>query len=189
MKLLKTSLLALLLVLLLVSTIGAEEVELPQLEGPFLITSVGQSPEAMMIRALSNRSQIPHLFHQVIMADELEEVSTIIMVVGGSLKGLGAAGLDQNKEMARTEELLEVIAEKEIYLIAMHLGGTARRGTMSDDFIEAVFPKAQLLMVYEPGDPDAMMASIAEEYEIPLLYLEMVVEAEELLKLIFLTEE
>lgn len=188
MKSIRVFLLALLLILLLSSPMLAE-VELPELQGPFLITSIGQSPEAMMIRALSNRSQIPHLFDQVAMVEDLDEVSSIIMVVGGSLKGLGAAGLDQNKELARTESLLAAIEEREIFLIAMHLGGTARRGAMSDDFIEAVFPKAQLLIVYEPGDADGMMAGIAEEHEIPFLYLEMVAEAEEILKTIFLKEE
>ncbi|MFW5855855.1 MAG: DUF6305 family protein [Bacillota bacterium] len=158
---------------------------------PILVTSAGQSPDAQMARAILARIGLDHEFEELISADEIEEdTETFVIVVGGSSKGLGAAGLDEDEEMDRIEELLKAIKDREINLIAMHLGGESRRGAISDPFIELVFPEADYLIVYEEGDEeDRLMREIAEENDIELTYVDKVANSEEPLKDVFNVDE
>ena len=91
---------------------------------------------------------------------DLGDAKTLIVVVGGSSKGLGAAGIDADGELARVGELIDAAKSKGMTVIAMHTGGSARRGDLSDKFIAPVFEKADYAIVVKSGDEDGLMSGI-----------------------------
>ena len=89
-------------------------------------------------------------------------------MVGGSSKGLGAAGIDADGELARLEELMAGAKDAGLSIIAMHTGGEARRGDLSDKFITPVFEKADYAIVVSAGDEDGLMSGICAGAGIPM---------------------
>ena len=86
---------------------------------------------------------------------------------GGSSKGIGAAGIDANGELGRVTELVDAAKEKGMIVIAVHVGGEARRGELSDKFIAPSLEKADYAIVVADGDKDGLMKGIAAKAGIP----------------------
>ena len=99
---------------------------------------------------------------------DLGDAKTLIVVAGGSSKGLGAAGIDADGELARLNELLDGAKEKGLSIIVMHTGGEARRGDLSDKFIAPCFEKADYAIVVAAGDSDGLMSGLCAENGIPM---------------------
>ena len=93
---------------------------------------------------------------------------TLILGVGGSQKGLGAAGVDADAEQGRIDALVEKAEDAGMTIIVAHIGGSARRGELSDGFINAVSPKADYLLVVNGGDDDGLFTQIASDHSIPM---------------------
>ena len=100
------------------------------------------------------------------------DCKTLILAVGGSSKGLGAAGIDADQELARTDALIAAAKEKGITILALHTGGSARRGTLSDSFITPAFQGCDAAIVVSEGDTDGLMAGILSGNGTPAIYVE-----------------
>lgn len=135
---------------------------------PSLVTSGGQSADYQMVGAVMDKLEMDCTINNLAEADDLGEAKTLIVVVGGSAKGLTAAGIEAEDELDRLEELLDGAEEDGLGIIAMHIGGSARRGELSDQFIDAVFPRADYAIVVSSGDEDGRMAGICAENDIPM---------------------
>ena len=100
---------------------------------PILLTSIGQSAEASMIKQLCVRGKIPYELNALAKAEELAggdkqpRYSALVAVVGGSAKGLGAAGINKEQELERSVALLEKARSLRMSIIIMHVGGVERR--------------------------------------------------------------
>lgn len=136
---------------------------------PTAITSCGQSPDALTVSLLSRRMQIDHVFESAMHADRLAGVRTLVVVVGGSVKGLSEAGSDEQRESARVASLLARARELSIRVIGVHVGGESRRGALSDRFIDLVASSADYLIVTEPGNFDGFFSRVARDRQIPLV--------------------
>ena len=136
----------------------------PIAETPALITSAGQSADASMLSAILEKAGFSCDIETSIGADSFDTSAykTLIIGVGGSQKGLGAAGVDADVEQERVAE------EADMTIIVAHIGGSARRGELSDGFISAVSPKADYLLVVAGGDDDGLFTQIASENGIPM---------------------
>lgn len=147
-----------------------------------LITSIGQSADARMITVLLTRHGIEPVYEQLASADILKDYKIVIAVVGGSSKGLGAAGIDQKDEIARIKELIKEIEKQEVVLLVMHTGGEARRGALSDAFLDEVVPYADHLIVVEAGNMDGYFTDISKEKDISMEIVAKIVDTGELVK-------
>ena len=133
------------------------------------LTSVGQSPDAMMVRVVLKGMGAEADYLPLMKPEELGGYKALVAVVGGSSKGLGAAGIDKDGEVARAGALLEKARAEGKKILVMHVGGEGRRGTLSDLFIEAVAPFADSMIVVEGGDGDGIFTRIAEPAKTPVL--------------------
>ena len=61
--------------------------------------------------------------------------------------------------------------EADMTIIVAHIGGSSRRGELSDGFISAVSPKADYLLVVAGGDDDGLFTQIASENGTPWIPL------------------
>jgi len=124
---------------------------------PGLVTSIGQSSDIAVVKALLNTKlklglEVKPLAQPV----DLAGVKTLIVVLGSSTKGLGAAGLNVAQEMERAKSLLAAAREKGVQILAMHIGGEARRGKTTNDFIEVVIPESRHVVVVASGNQDKL---------------------------------
>ncbi len=126
------------------------------------LTSVGQSPDAVMARVVFRKLAVDVDYDALMKPEALAGQKVLVAVVGGSSKGLGAAGIDQDQEKARAIALIEAAKTKGIKVLVMHVGGEGRRGTLSDLFIEAVVPLADHLIVVEGADKDGLFSRLVE---------------------------
>jgi hypothetical protein len=150
-----------------------------------LLTSVGQSPDARMIDVLAKKYQLPMDYQQLAQPDMVKNYKIAIIVVGGSSKGLGAAGIDKEQELERAAALIKEIKDRKIKLLVMHIGGDARRGILSDLFLDAVTPYADHFIIVESGNMDNYFTLISKEKEIPLEMVDKILETGELLQKYF----
>lgn len=137
-------------------------------EQPALLTSGGQSADYQMIATVMGNLGLDYTSNNLAKSDDLAGYETLVVAVGGSSKGLGAAGIDADGELARLTELLDAAQAEGLTIIVLHTGGAARRGDLSDKFIEPIFIYADYAIVVESGDTDGLMAGICANNNIPM---------------------
>ncbi|MGI6146931.1 MAG: hypothetical protein GX183_04335 [Firmicutes bacterium] len=137
---------------------------------PALITSAGQSTDGLILRTiLTDRAtgeSVP--FEKLATPENLQGVRTLIVAVGLSSKGLGAAGVNQDQERERVANLLDAAKANDVYVILVHIGGTARRGAGSDEFSSMVAEYAHQIFVVKAGNDDGFFNKLAEARGIPV---------------------
>ncbi len=148
----------------------------PRFELPNLITSAGQSADVQMASVLAKRAGLSSALNKTASAKDLEGVKTLTLVLGASLKGLGAAGIDVDEEKERVRELLAEAQKRGIPLLSLHLGGEARRGQLTDQFISEFLPSSQMVIIVKSGNFDGFFSKICEENDIPLVEVEKTVD-------------
>lgn len=153
---------------------------------PIVLSSIGQSADVDIVDTLCSKAGLTVYTNATLSADELtDQYKTLIVAVGGSSKGLGAAGIDADQELKRSEDLLAKAKELGITVVAMHTGGSARRGTLSDQFITPSFQAANAAIVVSEGDSDGLMAGILAANQTPSAYIEQATGAIDVLKTMF----
>jgi len=143
---------------------------------PVAITSCGQSPDAYTVSLLSKRIKLDHTFDNVLKPEALKAFKTLVIVMGGSAKGLGEAGIDEKSELARVAQLLAEAKKLGVKVVAVHVGGESRRGPLSDKFIDPVVVKADYVLVTEDGNKDGAFAKLAKARHMPLQVVKQVAE-------------
>ncbi len=163
----------------------------PKAELPVLVTSCGQSPGATMLKVIfmkMNLEQPPKAYEidMLATADSLKSAKdagtpykSLIIVMGASLKGMGAAGISMDDEISRTKALIAEARNQEIKIIGAHIEGLKRRaqgaavGDNTDEqSIDTVAPNSQLLIVRKDGNEDGRFTIIANEKNTPLILVE-----------------
>lgn len=161
---------------------SAIELETAIAEGPFMVTSAGQSADFDIAMTLLDKTGISYDSNSVLEADELGGYKTIVVAVGGSSKGLGAAGIDVNDELDRVESVLTYANDNNIKVIALHTGGEGRRGDLSDKFISGVLPYSDYIVAVATGDTDGFMSNMAIENDIPMTTVDTIADVIEAIK-------
>ena len=135
---------------------------------PVFVTSFGQSTDAAMLDTVMKRIGVDYVYNATATADAMKGYKTVIIAVGASTKGLGAAGISEAEETARAKEIMEFINANEIEVICCHIGGSARRGTLSDLYSDMVMEKASWIVLKEDANFDYKFTKYAEEHKKPI---------------------
>jgi hypothetical protein len=112
-------------------------------------------------------------------------MKTLVLSVGASTKGLGAAGLDMDKEIARTTALVKAAKAAGIRILVMHTGGEARRGKTSNDLIQIVAPQADYIVVVAAGNKDKLFTKLAAARNVPVAEVAKMADAGSAVKAVF----
>lgn len=148
------------------------EVDASLFETPVLVTSFGQSADTSMMDAIMKRSGVKDYTYNALATDaDVKNYKTVIIVCGASSKGLGAAGISEADETARAEKFMAAVKESSPAVIMAHLGGSMRRGTLSDKLTDMVLEVAKYMVVVEDANFDGKFTQFAQEKNIPLTYL------------------
>lgn len=135
---------------------------------PILLTSCGQSADVLMMKTLLARDSLSFEFLPSATAADLEGMGSLIIVLGGSSKGLGAAKISESDEVARVTALAAAADKAGIPILAAHIGGLNRRGPLSDPFNRLGAEHASRIVVVKGGDDDGFFAKIAAGKSVPL---------------------
>lgn len=154
-------------------------------EGPIILTSVGQSADVNVVQTLLKKCEIDSDLNATVTADDLGSYKTLVLAIGGSSKGLGAAGVDENQELDRVKSVIAKAEEQGMTITALHIGGSARRGTLSDKFIPDALAAADAAIIVSEGDSDGFMKGIVTENGVATAFIDNQVGAVEPLKTIF----
>lgn len=141
-------------------------------ELPVFITSAGQSMDMRVVQILLEKEEIPCKAEAHLTAEELADCRTLLVVLGGSAKGLASVGISEEEELDRVRGLIAAAEEKNITVIALHIGGSNRRGEVSDRFIPDALRVADAAIILSEGDSDGMMRRIVEGEGVPTVYIE-----------------
>ncbi len=146
-------------------------------EKPILVTSAGQSVDIKLAGVLLNRLEIEYESKPAATVSDLEGFKTLIVVPGYSSKGLGSAGVSRDEELKRVETLLASAAAADIRIVALHLGGKARRGVQSDDFNAMVVEASDLAIVVAQADTDGFFSDLCKEKGVTLKIVDVIADA------------
>ncbi|MCX6559959.1 MAG: DUF6305 family protein [Candidatus Aminicenantes bacterium] len=154
-------------------------------EQPALITSAGQSADVQIASVQARKAGLQTVLVKAAGPTDLAAAKTLILVFGASLKGLGAAGLDVEKEKGRIKALLDGAKTKGVPILALHLGGEARRGDLTDEMVAAYLPFARMAIVVKSGNKDGLFTRICRDKNIPLKEIDKTLDLVEPLKQAF----
>ncbi len=152
-------------------------------EAPILITSCGQSPGPTTVKVCLQRLKIQFENDPLATPETLQAKAksgqgykTMIIVMGASLKGMGAAGISIDDELKRASALIAEARKLGIKVIGAHVEGLKRRSqgasagdTTDEQTIDAVAPNSNLLLTYEESDSDGRFTTISKGKNIPLV--------------------
>ena len=138
-------------------------------QGPVLVTSFGQSTDGSMIEQVMKRLKtVAYTYNPTATSADLGGVKTVVIAVGNSTKGLGAAGISQDQETARAKEFMAAAKKAGVKVICCHIGGATRRGALSDAFADMVLPLSSYILVKEDGNEDGKFTSFASANNTPI---------------------
>lgn len=141
---------------------------------PALITSAGQSTDGLILKQVltdrATKETVPYI--QMADAKDLSGIRTLIVAVGVSNKGLGAAGVDFDKEISRVRSVLNEAKKNDCYIILAHIGGTARRDSTSDQMSKLVASYAHKIVIVNDSNQDAFFTKLGAERRISVISVE-----------------
>ena len=172
---------------------AAGQPEIPTVETPLVVTTCGQSPGALMIWVLSKQIKLPCDREDLLTAENLKAKAdegtpykTLIITTGTSMKGMGAAGVDIDFEVARIQAIIEEAKKQGIFIIGAHIEGAARRVDETDAAsIAAVTPESKLLLIREDSNEDGYFTKAAEKQGIPIITFKETLDLSDIFKQLF----
>lgn len=152
----------------------ASTLKAPIAAQPALLTSIGQSADVEMVKVLMTRAKITFTLDGQIKADKLKAsgAKTLVLAIGGSSKGLGAAGISAEAEIDRARAVIAEAKKLGMKIIGLHVGGEGRRGELSDKFIVASLAFCDYVIVVSEGDKDGLFEKLCGK--IPLDKIEKI---------------
>ena len=168
------------------AALGAGQDQPAKAETPALITSCGQSPGPTTIKVVMQRLKLAYDLDPLATPATLQAKAktgapykSLVIVMGASLKGMGAAGISIEDELKRAADLIAEARKEGITIIGAHVEGMKRRAqgaaagdTTDEQSIDAVAPNSNILLVYKEGDSDGRFTAISKGKRIPLIEFE-----------------
>jgi len=159
-------------------------------ELPVLVTSCGQSNGPTTVKIVLQRLKMAFDIDPLATPEMIQAKAkagtpykSLIITMGASLKGMGAAGIEIEDELARASALIAEARKSGIKIIGAHIEGMKRRSqgaaagdTTDEQSIDTVAPNSDILVVYKEGNADGRFTVISEAKKIPLVEFEKTVD-------------
>jgi hypothetical protein len=217
MKVVKAIFVAAVLCLYVVSSTGIAQTAAAKAKLPVLTTSAGQSNDATTVNIVLDEAAIGYDYCDVPDIDIMKAgvgmgdkesgpgfhvetttdlakfpkgtaFKTVVFAIGASLKGMGASGLTVDTEEARLKRIIDYCRQNKVFIIGVHVGGTALRGAPGSDnerMIDAVAPFADYLIVTKESNKDGRFTKIAQAKKTPVTEVEYALDLVGIMKQVF----
>ena len=146
---------------------------------PILLTAAGRSTDIYVAQTLLRQAGIDDVLTapNAMPKEVTSYYGALVVAVGASEKGLAAAGQTKEEELVHIQAVLDAAQERDIPVLALHIGSYSRRGELTDPLLQEVFPRADGALILEEGDPDGFMLSLLEENGVPANYIQEPIDA------------
>jgi hypothetical protein len=160
---------------------AAQTAQSPKASPPILVTSCGQSEAPSSLNTILKRVGVVYDVVPLATVNDLKAkgYKTLIVTMGASLKGMGAAGISIDDELKRTAELIDAARKAKITIVGAHIEGMKRRAqgaeagdTTDEQSIDTVAPKSDILFVKKEGNSDNRFTIISQAKKIPMVEFE-----------------
>jgi len=163
------------------SAVTAQPGQGPKASPPILVTSCGQSEGPSSLNTILKRVGVVYDVVPLATVNDLKAkpYKSLIVTMGASLKGMGAAGISIDDELKRAAELIDAARKAKITVIGAHIEGMKRRAqgaeagdTTDEQSIDTVAPHSDILFVKKEGNSDNRFTIIAQAKKIPMVEFE-----------------
>lgn len=160
---------------------AAQTAQSPKASPPILVTSCGQSEGPSSLNTILRRVGVAYDVVPLATVNDLKAkgYKTLIVTMGASLKGMGAAGISIDEELQRAAELIDAARKAKITIVGAHIEGMKRRAqgaeagdTTDEQSIDTVAPKSDILFVKKEGNVDNRFTIISQAKKIPMVEFE-----------------
>ena len=137
------------------------------------LTSAGQADLPIVENILSGAGLVvdeDYTSDNLLKASTVEDGAAVIIVLGASGKGLGAAGTNVNEEVARVKDFGLKAKDGKITVIVVHIGRAERTGAQSDPIIKEAIPIAKVALVVDTETANDVFDNAAKDQEVELMY-------------------
>ncbi len=168
--------------------------KLPKLKGPVMATTLGQSPGSTMVKMLCRQVGLTCSQEDLITASQLQEAcknkdtayKTLVITMGTSLKGMGAADVDIESEVERGNALIGAARKLGIFIMGAQIEGASRRTDETDEKSNhAVAPQSDLLVVMKQVNNDGYFTNVAKQKNIPIILINKSLDFAYVLRVLF----
>ncbi len=180
-----------LLALVLAATAASAQATVPTAKAPAIQVAPGFAPEVEMVKILAKRVNLQLTTNSTADAADLvgkdgkKVYETLIIIIGASGKGLGAAGVSLDDEIARAKRLIAKAKELGMFIIGIHTGGAERRGANTAAILPIELPFCNLIIVRKDGNADGEFTKAATQYKIPITQIDKTTDLQGILKQVF----
>lgn len=151
----------------------------PIAEETILVTSAGQSTDTYIIKDISNKLMIHNFFMPQAVNEDLEEINTIVFVIGYSPLSEKVNQMSYENELKRIDSLLNYASKNEVTVISVFIGGKQRRASETDEMLGNIVPKSHYVISTFEGDFDHFISEMARQNDIPLTLVENITDVSE----------
>lgn len=151
----------------------------PIAEETILVTSAGQSTDTYVIKDISNKLMIHNFFMPQAETEDLEDINTIVFVIGYSPLSEKVNQLAFKTETKRIESLLNYASINEVTVISVFIGGKQRRAAETDEMLGNIIPNSHYVISTFEGDFDHFISEMAKQNDIPLTLVENITDISE----------
>ncbi|MDR7520111.1 MAG: DUF6305 family protein, partial [Armatimonadota bacterium] len=160
----------------------------PVLREPAVVTTCGQSPGALMVKVMCDEAKVECVQADLLKPEQLAagKFKTLIVTMGTSLKGMGAAGVNVDSELRRIRAVLAEARRLKLTVVGVQLEGPSRRTDETDEAsIRTVAPESDLLIIRSDVNGDGYFTRVAAEKKIPLILIKEALDVKALLPVLF----
>lgn len=133
-----------------------------------LITSAGQSTDTYIVKDIANKLMIHNYFMPQATTFDLDEINTIVFVIGYSRMSEKLYALDYDAELERLENLLEKGLQQKMSLITVYIGGDYRYDEDSYALLELIGSKSDYIIATADESSNQALHLISKAHNIPL---------------------
>jgi hypothetical protein len=186
----RLQIMAMMAILLIAAGSAWAQAGVPSAKTPVIQVAPGYAPEIEIIKIIARRVNLQITSKVDGTAADLEKdgkkaFETLIVVIGGSGKGLGAAGVSIDDEVLRAKELVAKAKKLGMFIIGIHAGGADRRGPNTEALLPPELPFLNYLIVRSDGNQDGVFTKAAKDYKYPITLIENTMDLQGILKKLF----
>lgn len=140
----------------------------PIAKTPAVITSAGQGTDTYIIRDMANQLMIRSYFMPQAKDIDLEEMNTVVFVVGYSSLGAKLQDISYEEEKSRIEMLLAKAEEDKLKIITVAIGGESALEKKTEELLRLVGAKSDYFIGIRDSYNESILIELAKETENPL---------------------
>lgn len=178
-RILRTALLVALIILIILTSMpfkgnsAAKIFTLPALpqpiaKTPIVITSAGQNTDTYIIRDIANQLMIRSFFMPQAREVDLNDINTLVFVVGYSSLGTKLQNISYEEEKVRIIKLLEKAEDNKLKIMTVAIGGEYTHDNKTEELLKLVGAKTDYFIGIRESSNEGILTELAKERDIPL---------------------